>query len=194
MMEKCEPVKESTKETERTLDDEIRKQILEKRLILLTGEIGLSMAKDIIKELLYVALKSREPIKVILNSVGGEVYAGLLIYNTIEDLVRQGLQITTEARGLAASMACIILQAGSKRIGTKNTRFLIHEVTSWDWGKVTEMEEKVEEVRKVNNMLRDIIASRSGKSKEEIDKLWTKKDVWYSAEEAKDFGLIDEVV
>jgi len=192
-MEKDEPVSEK-KDSERTLDDEIRKQILEKRLILLTGEVGLSMAKDVVKELLYVALKSREPLKVILNSVGGEVYAGLLIYNTIEDLVRQGLEIIVEARGLAASMACIILQAGSRRIGTRTTRFLIHEVSSWDWGKVTEMEEKVQEVRKVNDMLRDIIASRSGKSKEEIDQLWTKKDVWYSAEEAKDFGLIDEVV
>jgi len=192
-MEKDEPVSEK-KDSERTLDDEIRKQILEKRLILLTGEVGLSMAKDVVKELLYVALKSREPLKVILNSVGGEVYAGLLIYNTIEDLVRQGLEIIVEARGLAASMACIILQAGSRRIGTRTTRFLIHEVSSWDWGKVTEMEEKVQEVRKVNDMLRDIIASRSSKSKEEIDRLWTKKDVWYSAEEAKEFGLIDEVI
>jgi len=152
------------------------------------------MAKDVVKELLYVSLKNTEPIKVILNSVGGEVYAGLLIYNTIKDLVKQGINVEVEARGLAASMGCIILQSGSKRTASKNTRFLIHEVATWDWGKVTEMEEKVIEVRKVNNMLRDIISERSGHPKEEIDKLWTKKDVWYSADEAKEFGLIDEVI
>jgi ATP-dependent Clp protease protease subunit len=175
-------------------DDVIRKRLLESRIVILTGEIGLSMAKDFTKELLYASLLSTEPIKVVLNSVGGEVYAGLLIFNTIRDLVRQGIRIEVEARGLAASMGCIILQAGAGRTASKAPRFLIHEVSTWDWGKVSEMEEKIVEVRNVNNMLRDIIAQRSGHPKEEIDKLWTKKDVWYSAEEAKEFGLIDEVL
>jgi len=172
----------------------IRERLLDKRVVILAGEIGLSMAKDVVKELLYAGLKSTEPIKVILNSVGGEVYAGLLIYCTIRDLVNQGIKVEVEARGLAASMGCIILQAGSRKTAPKATRFLIHEVSTWDWGKVSEMEEKVQEVRKVNNMLRDIIASRSGHPKEEIDRLWTKKDVWYSADEAREFGLIDEVL
>lgn len=194
-MKNIEPCKEEALEKQfEKLDDVIRKGLLDNRKILLTGEIGLSLAKDITRELLYVALKSQEPIHVILNSVGGEVYAGLLIFNTIRDLVSQGIDITVEARGLAASMGAIILQAGSKRIARKATRFLIHEVSAWSWGKVSEMEERVEEIRKVNNLMRDIIAERSGKSKEEIDKLWTKKEVWYSAEEAKDFGLIDEVI
>lgn len=175
-------------------DDDLRRLLLDKRVVILTGEINLSLAKDVTKELLYASLKSREPIKVILNSVGGEVYAGLLIFNTIRDLVKSGMSIEIEARGLAASMGCIILQAGSKRTASKATRFLIHEVSTWDWGKVSEMEEKVEEIRKVNNLLRDIIAERSGHPKEEIDKLWTKKDVWYSASEAKEFGLIDEIL
>jgi ATP-dependent Clp protease protease subunit len=144
---------------------------------------------------MYVGLKTSRPIQVILNSVGGEVYAGLLIYNTINDLVkRKGVQVNVEVRGLAASMGAIILQAGSRRLSSKATRFLIHEVATWDWGKVSEMEDKVREVRNVNNLLRDIISEKSGKSKDEIDKLWTKNDVWYSAKEALEFGLIDEIV
>jgi len=188
----CEEEKES-KQYEK-LEDDIKRKLLDNRIIMFIGEVGRSSAADVTRDLIYLATISTEPIKVILNSVGGEVYAGLLIYNTIKSLVRQGIEITVEARGLAASMACIILQAGSKRIAPKDTRFLIHEVSTWDWGKVSEMEEKVQEVRKVNNMLRDIIAERSGHPREEIDKLWTKKDVWYSAQEAKDFGLIDEVI
>ena len=81
-----------------------------------------------------------------------------------------------------------------RRISSRATRFLIHEVATWDWGKVSEMEDKVTEIRKVNNLLRDIISERSGRKKEEIDVLWTKKDVWYSCKEALDFGLIDEIV
>jgi ATP-dependent Clp protease protease subunit len=185
---------DAPREIRYTFDDEMRKNLLENRMVLLTGEIGLTMAKDIVKELLYVSQRNTRPIKVILNSVGGEVYAGLLIYDTIRDLVGQGIQIEVEARGLAASMGAVILQAGSKRTASTATRFLIHEVSTWDWAKVSEMEEKVLEVRKVNDMLRDIIAVRSGHPKEEIDRLWTKKDVWFSAEEAKQFGLIDEVV
>ena len=176
------------------LDDDIRRRLLDHRIVLLTGEIGLSLINDVVKELIYISLKSRGPIKIVLNSVGGEVYAGLLLYNTVRDLVRQGIDVEIEVRGLAASMGCIILQSASRRTTTKATRFLIHEVSTWEWGSVTEMEEKVEEVRKVNNMLRDILVERTGHSKKDIDKLWAKKDVWYSADEALRFGLVDAVV
>jgi ATP-dependent Clp protease protease subunit len=180
-----------------SFSDEISKTLLLNRIVILTGEIDLDIALEATRELTYVALKnkSNKPIQVVLNSVGGEVYAGLLVYNTINDLVkRQGIQVNVEVRGLAASMGCIILQAGTKRISAKATRFLIHEVAAWDWGKVSEMEDKVTEIRQVNNLLRDIISERSGKPTKEIDHLWTKKDVWYSAKEALEFGLIDEIV
>jgi len=176
--------------------DEISKTLLQNRIVLLAGEIDVAEAIDTTRELMYVALinNSKAPITVVLNSVGGGVYEGLLIYNTIKDLTRKDVVVNVEVRGLAASMACIILQAGTHRVSTKATRFLIHEVASGEYGKVSEMEEGVEEIRKVNNLLRDILSERSGKPKEVIDKLWSKKDVWYSAEEAKDFGLVDEIV
>jgi len=177
--------------------DEISKTLLNNSVVLLAGEIDLETATDIARELMYVSFVgwiNRLPITVVLNSVGGEVYAGLLIYETINDLKRKGFIVNVEVRGLAASMGCIILQAGTRRISSGATRFLIHEVESWDWGKVSEMEDRVSETRKVNNMLRDIIAKRSLRSPEEIDKLWTKRDVWYSAQEALEFGLIDSIL
>lgn len=176
------------------LDDEIRKVLLQKRVVMIVDEICIELAEGMSKELMYVSLISKDPIRVILNSVGGEVYAGLLIYNTIRDIVSQGIEVIVEVRGLAASMGCIILQAGSKRTSARATRFLIHEVSSFDYGKVSEMEEQVEELRKVNNLLRDILSAKTGQKKEEIDKVWAKKDVWHSSEEALKFGLIDEIV
>jgi ATP-dependent Clp protease protease subunit len=175
-------------------EDEVSRLLLCNRILILNGEINLGMAEDFVRELLYVFFKTKGTMKVILNSVGGEVYAGLFVYNSIKDLVNKGVNIEIEVRGLAASIGCIILLAGSKRVAPKSTRFLIHEIETLDWGKVSELEERAVEVRKLNNMLRDIIAERSGQSKENIDKLWTKKDVWYSAEEAKSFGLLDEVL
>ena len=91
-------------------------------------------------------------------------------------------------------MGCIILQAGSERLATPHTRFLIHEVSSMTWGKTSEIEEEAEEIRKVNNLMRKILADRTGKSAEEIEKLWHKKDVWLSVNEAEEFGLIDGIV
>lgn len=176
------------------IDDYIHKNLLDNRQIVLTYEISLDNAHEVVEALLYLANESKDPIKIVLNSVGGGVYAGLLIFNTIRDLVNQGIPIEVEARGLAASMGCIILQAGSKRTASKYTRFLIHEVSSIAWGSATEVEEKAEELRKVNNMMRDIIAESTGHPKKEIDRLWSKKDVWMNSKEALEWRLIDEII
>lgn len=176
------------------ISDEILHCILKTRTIILTGEIDIDLIEGKVQELLYLQAKGNEPIRLILNSVGGEVYAGLLLYNTVKDLVRGGIDVIIEANGLAASMGCIILQAGSRRKAHWGTRILAHEISSWTWGKVSEMEDQVEEIRKVNSLLRDIIATRTGRDRGEIDKMWSKKDLWFSADEALDFNLIDEVI
>lgn len=177
-----------------TIEDLIHKNLLDNRQLVLSYEITLSSAHSFVEALLYLANKSKEPIKIVLNSVGGEVYAGLLVFDTIIDLIGQGIEVEVEARGLAASMGCIILQAGSRRTASKYTRFLIHEVSSFAGGTATEVEEKAGELRKVNNMLRDILAVSTGHPKKEIDKLWTKTDVWMSSDEALRWRLIDEVI
>jgi len=175
-------------------EDDMQRTLLESRTVFLTCEIALHSVERTTKELTYVSLISKEPIKVVLNSVGGDVYAGLLIHDTIRRLVHQGIEVEVEARGLAASMGCIILQAGSKRTASKATRLMFHEISTWTFGEVTKVEDRAEELRKLNDSLRDIIARRTGQKKETIDELCKKKDTWFSAEEALEFGLVDEII
>jgi len=176
------------------LDDKIEEQLLEKRIIVINGELREAMVDKVCKRLIHLGTLNKKKVKIILNSVGGEVYLGLLIYNTIVDLKRSKIPIEIETRGLAASMGCIILQAGSKRLASKYTRFLIHEISTFTFGKTSEVKEAAEETIKLNNMLREILAERSGKTPEEIEELWHKRDVWMSAKEALAFGLIDKIV
>lgn len=177
------------------LDDKIDEALLAEKIIVLNGELKEAMVDRVCRRLIYLGtLKTRKPIKIILNSIGGEVYLGLLIFNTIRDLTKQGLKVIIETRGLAASMGCIILQAGTKRIASKYTRFLIHEISTYTFGKSSEVKEQAEETIKTNNMLREILAERTGKTQEQIEDLWHKKDVYMSSKEALEFGLVDEVI
>lgn len=176
------------------LNDAITKKLLDSRIVLFAGDVHLTDAELPLKHLLYLGTENDKPVRVILNSPGGEVYVGLLIFDTIKDLVNKGIDVTVEVRGLAASMGAIILQAGTHRVASKYSRLLIHEVSSISWGKASEQEDEVKELRIVNDSMAQIIAERCGKTVEDINKIWTKKDVWMSAQEAKDFGLIDEVI
>lgn len=179
--------------TRRPLEDKIEEKLLDKRILILHGETGEKMCNMACKELVYLGSLSKEPIKIILNSVGGEVYHAMLIYNTLTSLKKKGIKVTLEARGLAASMGVIILQGGSKRLATKYTRFLMHEITSWAFGKASKVEEEAREAKKVNEMLYQILSERTGKSVRAIAKKCKKKDVWMNAEEALKFGLIDQI-
>lgn len=176
-------------------EDIITKRMLDNRMLYFTGEVDLDKAKSACRHLEYMASVNDEPITIVLNSVGGEVYAGLLLYNTIKDIIdNRGIDINIEARGLVASVATIVLQAGSKRLSAKRTRFLLHEVMHWSYGKSSELEEESKEVKTVNRMLAEILAERSGKKTETILKDIKKKEFWMSAEDALSYGLIDEVV
>lgn len=166
------------------LNDVMRKSILESGRVLLAGEIDYDVAELATTEILYAGLVQKNlnqdhKLHVILNSVGGDVYAGLLIYNTILEVATWGVSTVVEARGLAASMGTIILQAGQKRIAPVSTRILIHEVAEMpaDNFGVTKWEDEAGELRAVNDMLVDILARRTGKKKATINKLISRKDV-----------------
>lgn len=176
------------------LSEFVEAELLRNRTMMFHGAVNEEICKEASQRLEYLGKTGSEPIKIILNSVGGDVYDGLLVFDTIKRLVKEGIPVECEARGLAASMGSIILQAGTKRSATPNTRFLIHEVSSIAWGKTSDIEDEAAEIRKVNDMLKGILAERTGKTPEEIEEIWHKKDVWFSAEEARDFGLIDEIV
>jgi len=176
------------------LEDKIEEELLNNRILVLHGELNEELCNKICKRLLYLQQQGKEEITVVLNSVGGEVYHGLLIYNTLEDLKRSGIKVIMEARGVCASMAVVILQGASVRKASKYTRFLLHEVSSWAYGKASEVKEESEELEKVNSMLDEIIALRSKLTLRQLKKKTKKRNWWLSAEEALKYELIDEIV
>ena len=162
--------------------------------MVLHGEIDEGIAYETVRKLMYLSVLNTEPITILLNTVGGNVYDGLFIYDTIRDLVFKGVEVNIEVRGLAASMGLIILQAATKRVSSKYTRFLIHEMSDICHGKTSQIEDETAEAKKLNDMLRGIEAIRSKKTSEEIEALTKRRDIWLSAEEALEWGLIDSIV
>ena len=178
------------------LADEVEASSLDKRIVFLTGQIDEITASFFVKSLMYLTIKSaRDPIRVILSSEGGDCYYGILAYTGIKDAIAAGAQVTVEVQGLCASMAVEILQAASVRVARVGSRFLLHEVREFKVGDVTssDAEESAIELKKVNNQMAEIIAGRTGKSVAFILKTIRKRDYWLNADEAKAFGLVDEV-
>ncbi len=178
--------------------DYLKKKSLEKGIIVLNGYTGLDMAEKVALEIEQLASMGQKKIRVIICSQGGSVFAGLAIFDALQNFKTiPGNEVITEARGYAASMGAIILQAGTKRYATKNTRILIHEVSAGTLGReftVSTAEEEARELKKVNQQLLDILANASGMTTKKISTLTKKRDYWMSAEEAKDSHFIDEVI
>lgn len=179
---------------EGVLSDIIELELLKNNTLVLHGELNEELCNKICKQLLFLSFKQAEKIYVILNSVGGEVYHGLLIFNTLEDLKKKGMHITVEARGLCASMGVLILMGGTERIASKYTRFLLHETSSFSYGKVSELKEGVEELEKLNLMLDEILVDRTKLSLKQLQKMTKKREWWLSTEEALKYGIIKRIV
>jgi len=130
---------------------------------------------------------------IMIASGGGYVISGLRLYDTLMNLRGQGHEITIIVKGYAASMAGILLQAGTKRLIAVNARMMIHEMASGDYGKTTERREALKSDIQLEDLLLDILASRSKLKKAEIKRRWKKKDWWLSAQEAVDLGFADEI-
>jgi len=175
------------------LDDAIDLELLKNRTLVLHGELNEELCNKVCKKLVYLQIKKAKEVHIVLNSVGGEVYHGLLIFNTLEDLKKRKIKVFIEARGLCASMGVWILMGGSERISSKYTRFLLHETSSFTYGKVSEMKEGVEELEKLNLMLDEIIVNRTKISLSKLQKNTRKREWWLSAEEALQNGLIDRI-
>ncbi len=163
------------------------------RLIWLGMPIYDNVANIIQAQLLF--LESTDPTKdinIYINSPGGSVYAGLGIYDTMQYV---NPDVSTICTGMAASMAAVLLSAGAegKRSGLPHCRVMIHQPMSGTQGQVSDMEIAVKETLKVRDELYSIIAGHSGQTAEKI-KEDSDRDYWMSATEAKDYGMIDEVL
>lgn len=139
-------------------------------------------------------------IEIIFYSPGGGVLAGMVLFDFIEELKKKGHKVTTTAAGLAASMAAILLQAGSHRVMGKESYLLIHEVSALALGKMGEIEDTVVWLHKLQSRILDIFTRRchdaqpeKALTREELENKWKRKDWWLDSEEALALGFVDEV-
>ena len=130
---------------------------------------------------------------IVFSSPGGEIFAGMALYDHISQLKRAGHRITTVARGYAASMAGILLQAGDERVMGPEAYLLIHEAAFGAAGKIGEVEDTVELVKKIQSRILDIFAARSRMSKAQIQRRWRRKDWWLDSSEALRLGFVDRI-
>lgn len=193
-MEEQEILELLNKRNNWSLDEVIELVLLKNRTLIIYGELTENLCNDVCQRLLFLFYRGIRKINIILNSVGGDVFHGLLIFDTIEDLKSKGMEICIEARGLCASMGVIVLVSGSKRMASKYTRFLLHEITSTTCGKASEIKEDSQETGKVNKLLNEIISTKSKLSMKEIVKNTKGHNWWFSAEEAVKYGLIETVI
>jgi len=163
------------------------------RIIFLGTAIDDYVSNIIEAQLLF--LESTDPkrdIQIYLNSPGGSVYAGLGIYDTMQFI---SPDVATICTGMAASMAAVLLCAGSagKRSALQHSRVMIHQPMGGVEGQATEIEITAREIQKLKKELYEIIASHSGQT---YDKVWadSDRDYWMTAAEAKEYGMIDEVL
>ncbi|MDR2234001.1 MAG: ATP-dependent Clp endopeptidase proteolytic subunit ClpP [Tannerella sp.] len=163
------------------------------RIIFLGTQIDDYTANVIQAQLLY--LDSADPgkdIAIYINSPGGSVYAGLGIYDTMQFI---SCKISTICTGVAASMASVLLAAGTKgkRYGLKHARVMIHQPLGGIQGQASDMEITVRQILKIKEELYNIISLHSGKPFEQIEKD-SDRDYWMSAQDAVEYGMIDEVM
>lgn len=152
--------------------------------------------KDCIDSLTYWHRTDPEcNITMVLSSPGGEVMSGMALYDFMKYLSSKGHHITTICSGYAASMAGIILQAGDTRVCGKESYILIHEVSAGAIGKIGEMEDEVNFVKKICERVMGIFIDRSGGklTKRVLKKNWTRKDWWLASDEALRLGVVDEI-
>ena len=176
---------------ERSYD--IYSRLLKDRIIFLGEEINDAVASTVVAQLLF--LESEDPgkdIHMYINSPGGSVTAGMAIYETMNYVK---CDVSTTCIGMAASMGAFLLSSGAKgkRYALPNAEVMIHQPLGGAQGQATEIQIAAEHILKTKKKLNQILADNAGKPVEEVEKD-TDRDNWLSADEAKEYGLIDEVI
>ena len=176
---------------ERAFD--IYSRLLKDRVIFIGSAIDDDVANSVIAQLLFLQMADpKKDIHVYINSPGGSVTAGLAIYDTMQFIKPQ---VSTLCTGLAASMGAFLLAAGEKgkRFSLPNSRIMIHQPSGGAQGQATDIEIHAREILYLRERLNGILADNTGKSIEQVARD-TERDNFMSANEAKDYGLIDDVL
>lgn len=184
-------VVEQTSRGERTYD--IYSRLLKERIIFLGEEVNDASASIVVAQLLF--LEAEDPdkdIQLYINSPGGSVTAGLAIYDTMQYIK---CDVSTVCIGMAASMGAFLLAGGKKgkRFALPNAEIMIHQPSGGAQGQATEIQIAAEHILRTKQKLNEILAANTGKPIETV-KADTERDNFMSAEEAKEYGLIDEVI
>ena len=184
-------VVEQTSRGERSYD--IFSRLLNDRIVFLSEEVNDANASLVVAQLLYLEAQDPEKdIQFYINSPGGSVTAGMAIYDTMQYVK---CDVSTICIGMAASMAAFLLSSGakSKRIALPNAEIMIHQPSGGAQGQVTDIQIHAQRIMDMKKRLNAILAGNTGKSVEQIT-ADCERDHFLTAEEAKDYGIIDKVI
>jgi ATP-dependent Clp protease, protease subunit len=176
---------------ERALD--IYSRLLAERIVFLRGEVNEETANLVVAQLLFLdAEDSERDISLFINSPGGAITAGMAIYDTMNQI---RAQVSTVCVGVAASMGAFLLSSGAKgkRYALPNARIMIHQPSGGAEGKATDIEIAAKEILYFRQLINRILAANTGQSIEKIE-MDSERDFFMSAEQAKDYGLIDSII
>ena len=182
---------EKTQAGERAYD--IYSRLLKDRIIFMAGTIDDHTANTIVAQLLFLASKDpKKDIQLYINSPGGSVTAGLAIYDTMQYIKPD---VSTVSIGMSASMGALILAAGAKgkRYALPNSEILLHQVMGGVKGQASEIEITAKQILRIKEQMNKILAKHTGQSLSRIAQD-TDRDFYLSAEEAKEYGVVDEVI
>jgi len=172
---------------------DIYSRLLKERIIFLGGVINDDVANLVIAQLLFLEHEdSKKEIKFYINSPGGSVSAGLAIYDTMQFIKPD---VSTVCVGIAASMGAFLLASGKKgkRFALPNSQVLLHQIMGGAEGQATDIEITARQIIKLKDKINQLLAKQTGQPISKITKD-TDRDFWLSAEEAKTYGVIDEIV
>lgn len=184
-------VVEKSYDGERAYD--IYSRLLKDRIIFLGEDVNEHTANIVVAQLIHLADEDpKKDIKLYINSPGGSVYDGLAIYDTIQYITPD---VQTIGIGLQASMGAFLLSSGTKgkRYALPSSRIMIHQPSSGTQGKITDQEITLKEGIYLKKMLNEVLAKNTGQKLSKIEKD-VERDYWMSSKEAKDYGLIDDVI
>lgn len=168
-------------------------RLLSSRIIILSGEVDDDMASLAVAQLLYLeSLDPNKDIQIYINSPGGSVTAGMAIYDTMQHVK---CDVSTICVGLAASMGAFLLAGGTsgKRFSLPNAEIMIHQPSVGAKGQATDIQIAAQNIQRTKNKLNELLAANTGRTLEEVT-YDTDRDNFMSAEEALEYGLIDQII
>lgn len=174
---------------------DLQSKLLQEGIIMITSEITRDSVTEYQEQLFYLMSKYKagDVVTIYINSPGGSVYSGLGLYDVIQVVKSKGIIVRTINIGVAASMASILLMSGTPghRESTENSTVMVHELSSYDYGKIQELKDSVEECERLQKRLNAIIEKSADP---QLVDLCYRKDLWLSAEDAVKYKIIDKII